>query len=115
MLDLNNLYWEEKQNIDLIKSTAQQIWDSNVQFGEIKVINSPYPEFEWDIILYNKFSVLMKYDRSILDISVKTNGDEKWLTDLTDEDIVEGFESCKPENLLHNFHVLDRFLRKNMS
>ncbi|MPN39957.1 hypothetical protein SDC9_187491 [bioreactor metagenome] len=39
---LNN---DAKVNISLIKATANQVWGNDVEFGELKVINSPYPEF----------------------------------------------------------------------
>lgn len=51
---LNNYLtdWEAVENIDLIKKTALQVWGENIEFGEIKGSNSPYPEFEWQIYLY---------------------------------------------------------------
>lgn len=112
MLDLNNLYWEEKQNIDLIKSTAQQVWGSNVQFGEIKVINSPYPEFEWPIYLYGKAEVGIYYDRSALDIGIKQNGKYELLGKFTNQNVLRGMKAMQPENLLHNFQVLDNVVKK---
>jgi hypothetical protein len=36
------------------------------------------------------------------------------LSQVAKETVFRGFDGMKPENLLHNFQVLDRFLRKNV-
>ena len=106
---------EAIRNIHLIKSVAEQIWGSNVIFGEINVLNTPYAQFELPMKLYREMDVLLVYDRSILDISVRKDNEYLWLSDLTDERIIEGFDSMKQEKLLYNFQVLDRLIRKNMN
>jgi len=109
---LNDL--EEVEHIGLIKETALKVWAKNVKFYKIKGINSPYPEFEWDIRLYNMFNIKLIYDRSILCIEVLTGEEYMELSRITDERIYHFFDSLKPENLLHNFQVLDRLLIKQM-
>ena len=101
-----------RENIKLIGELSEQIWGNNCEFGELKVLNSPYPEFELPMRLYNKVNVLLTYDRSILGIAVKTRNGNVWVDDLTSQTIHDGFESCKPENLLHNFQVLDEVVRE---
>ena len=106
---------EAIRNIHLIKSIAEQIWGDNVVFGEINILNTPYSQFEVPMKLYREMDVLLVYDRSILDISVRKDNEYLWLSDLTDEKIIEGIDSTKQENLLHNFQVLDRLICKNMN
>jgi hypothetical protein len=107
-------YWEEQKNIKLIEITANQVWGSNVQFSEIKVLNSPYPEFEWPMRLYGNVDVTLEYERSTVGIMIKTGEGYIGLSRMTDEQVFKGLKSCMPENLLHNFQVLDRLLRKRM-
>ena len=110
---LNNYLtdWEAVENIDLIKKTALQVWGENIEFGEIKGSNSPYPEFEWQIYLYSKFSIKLDYDRSTLSIGVPTKDGYVVLSSLANELVFGGFDGMKPENLLHNFQVLDRLIQ----
>ena len=111
MREVSGMLNEEAiRNIHLIKSVAEQIWGSNVIFGEINVLNTPYSQFELPMKLYREMYVL-----SILDISVRKDNEYLWLSDLTDERIIEGFDSMKQEKLLYNFQVLDRLIRKNMN
>lgn len=110
---LNNYLtdWEAVENIDLIKKTALLVWGENIEFGEIKGSNSPYPEFEWQIYLYSKFIIKLDYDRSTLSIGVPTKEVYVVLSSLTNESVFGGFDGMKPENLLHNFQVLDRLIQ----
>ena len=111
MLDLNNLYWEEEQNIGLIKSTAQRVWGNNVRFGEIKVIDSPYPEFELIMRLYNKINIMLVYDRSTLDIGIPKDGEYVLMDKFTDEPFVRGMRATQPDNLVNNFALLDKVVK----
>ena len=110
---LNNYLadWEAVENIDLIQKTALQVWGENIEFDEIKGSNSPYPEFEWQIHLYSKFSIKLNYDRSTLSISVPTKEGYVVLSNLTNESVFWGFDCMIPENLLHNFQALDRLIQ----
>ncbi len=94
-------------NIKLIGELANKVWGDNCEIGEVKITNSPFPEFKLPMRLYHKVDVILTYDRSILGIALKTAGGNKWVDDLTSQIIYDGFESCKPENLLHNLQVLD--------
>ncbi len=107
-------YWEEQKNIKMIEDVANQVWGSNVQFGEMKIINSPYPEFEWPMRLYGNIEVIIKYERSTVGILIKEGDDYIGLSRMTGEQVFKGLISCKPDNLLHNFQVLDRLLCKHM-
>lgn len=105
---LNN---DAYRNIELIKSTAQQVWENDCKFGELKEINSPYPEFVWILQLYGKFDVKLNYDRSTLHIEVPTKEGFEPLIGYTEESVFRGFDGMIPENLLHNFQVLDRLIQ----
>ena len=109
---LNN---DARANISLIKEIANQVWENNVEFGEIKVLDSPYPEFEWPMRLYNSVDVRLEYERSTVGIMVKTREGYIGLSRMTDDQVFKGLKSCKPENLLHNFQVLDGLLRKHIN
>ena len=106
---------EAHKNIELIKTTAQKVWGEDCVFGEFKEPNSPYPEFEWYMELYGRFEVRLEYDRGLLGIDVPTK-DGDVLVDIATEEPFGflGYEGIKPENLLHNFQVLDRLLKTYM-
>ncbi len=101
-----------EESIELIGALANQIWGSNCEAGQVKVLNSPYAEFEYPIRLYRRVDVTLTYDRSILGIAIKTQKGNMWVDDLTTQIIYDGFESSKPENVLHNFQVLDDVARE---
>ena len=105
---------EDRENIELIRTTAQKVWDEDCVFGEFKEPNSPYPEFEWHMVLYGRFEVLLTYDKSIIGLNIWIEERFVNLRKLTSEELVRGFDSSKPENLLHNFQVLDRLLKTYM-
>ena len=101
---LNN---DAKKNIDLITSTAKYLWNENVSFGKLKVLNTPYPAFEWMMNLYKKIDILLIYDRSTLDIGILKNGKYVLVSRFTDKPFIRGIKSTQPENLLNNFRLLD--------
>ncbi|MDR0951440.1 MAG: hypothetical protein LBM18_00745 [Oscillospiraceae bacterium] len=107
-------YWEDKQNIEAIKSIANQVWGEKCEFGDMKVIKSPYPEFEWPIVLHGKIDVVLTYDRSILGINIMTDNGYENIRKFTEKEYIRGFESCKPKNLLHNFRILDEVVKAMM-
>ena len=106
---------EAHRNIELIRATAQKVWSEECVFGELKELNSPYAEFEWYMVLYGRFEVRFEYDRGIPGIDVPTE-DGDALVGMGTEEVFGflGFEGMRPENLLHNFQVLDRLLRTYM-
>ena len=102
---------EAHRNIETIKAAADEVWGRDIEFGEIGVIASPYPEFELPARLYGTFNLRLEYDRSTLGIMLETAQGYVGLSRLTGEQVFRGLKSCKPENLLHNFRVLDRVVR----
>ena len=114
MLESNNRYDQEAQNnIALIKKTAQEVWGDNITFGEIEDSGAPWAEFKWPVKIYS-FPILFLYDRSIFDISVPVEDGYRILQLVTPEPMIEGFESTEPQNMFHNFKVLDRYLQQKM-
>ena len=97
--------------IKVIEVLSKQLWGSNCEIGQVKVLNSPYAEFECPMRLYHKVNVHLTYDRSILGIAVQTLKGNVWVDDLTNEMIYDGFESSISKNILHNFQVLDEVVR----
>lgn len=98
-------------NIAQIKAIAIHVWGENCVFGELEVLDRPFSEFCWPMRLYNAFDVLLEYERSSVGFKVNTQqGFIGWHL-LTNEQVIRGLKSCKPENMLHNFQVLDRVLR----
>jgi hypothetical protein len=102
---------EGERNIERIKTTATEIWGNMCFFGEIEVIPVPFCEFKWHMNIYNHFDVLLTYDRSILGIYVKIHEEYQSLRNLSTQEIIRGFKSCKQESLEHNFKALDDILK----
>jgi hypothetical protein len=105
---------EAIEDMALIEKTANQTWKNNIEFGELEEIKSPYPQFEWSMRLYDRYMIGLSYDRSTLSINIPTKEGQMALSRVAKETVFRGFDGMKPENLLHNFQVLDRFLRKNV-
>ena len=102
-------------NLELIKRVINAVWNGAAEILDVKILNRPFDMFEIYLSIYQQFQVILYYDRSILDIAIdEPDGNDTWLSDLTKEEVIEGFESMEPQNILHNFQVLDRYLRSKM-
>lgn len=101
------------QNIGIIKSTAEKVFGGNCVFGEIQLLDRPFTEFNLPMKLYNTFDITLEYERSTVGIMVKTSQGYIGLSRLTDQQVFKGLKSCIPENLLHNFKVLDELIKNN--
>jgi len=102
----------DKKEIDLIKNTAMQVFENNIEFGEFKEFDSPYSQFDWFVRLYGTIDAILVYDRSILTMGIIKDGEEIYIGEYTNKPIVRGFASTEPENLLANFRVLDDVAKK---
>ena len=105
---LNN---EAIANIEKLKSVATDAFGNNVDFGEIEVIKSPYPAFEMQLTLYKKYNVLLEYETSTFALKLFTGEKFEYLDKVTKDKIFYGFDSMIPENIAHNFDILDKALR----
>lgn len=106
---------EGRENIGKIKEVAIQIWGDMCQFGNVKILEAPFCTFELHMLIYNQFNIVLTYDRSILGININESGEYKNIRKFTNKEIKRGFESCEPENLSHNFKVLDEILKSMLS
>jgi hypothetical protein len=97
-------------NLEIVKQSLIKVWGQRARIINIKVLDRPFDMFEIHLAINHQHDVMISYDRSIVDISVLKDGKYKWLTDMTDLDVIEGFDSCRPENLIQNFEVLDKVL-----
>lgn len=104
---------EGKQNIKSIKNAAQIVWGEQCKIEDIQVHNAPFCMFELKIKLYDSFDILLIYDRSLLSINLKVEDNYINIRKLTNKQIRGGFDSCKLENLLYNFRILDEILTTN--
>jgi hypothetical protein len=103
---------EARKDLQTIQHVAYQIWGSNCEFKEITIVNSPYPEFELPMRLFKRIEVGIYYDRSALDIGILQGDKYVLLGKFTAEQVFRGMKSMEPENLLHNFKVLDEVTRE---
>lgn len=103
---------EANRNIQVMKEEAFHTWGSNCEFGAIDIKNSPYPEFELRLRLYQKVEVGIYYDRSAFDIGIGRDGRFVLLGKFTSKPVFRGMKAMIPENLRHNFQVLDEVARE---
>ena len=61
--------------------------------------------------LYDTYELKLVYDRSTLGININVDGQFIGLSRLAKEPVYRGFDGCEPENLLHNFKILDKTLK----
>lgn len=99
------------KNLALLKEYINRFWGNKAQITSVEIQNAPFDMFKIYVLAYGHCEILLDYDRSIVDISIKRDDRYTWLTDMTTDDIIEGFESCKTESLLHNFKILDKTLK----
>ncbi len=102
---------EGSENINKIRDAAKQTWGDQCRLQNPQVHEAPFCMFEIHMRIYDRFSVVILCDRSVVDISFRTNGRYEWLAELSPGTVVEGAESCRPENLLRNFRLLDAALK----
>lgn len=101
-----------RNNIDDLVDLIKQFWKYSVSNIHVaNVTDIPYDMFTLTMTLYDKYDITMDYDRSTISIKVNVNSQYTVLSKLTDEKVYKGFESCDPDNLQHNFKVLDMVLR----
>lgn len=102
---------EGLMHLKLLKNLMQQFWGSNARIINEEVLNAPFDMFKMNIIIYDKFEILIEYDRSIIGISIKIDNNFINLRKLTDKETIIGFESSGKDSILHNFKILDDVLK----
>ena len=97
-----------------IKSIENQ-WRNDVSAIQYRIVDTRRANiFIIEMEIFGKFNIKMEYENSTLGISVKQDNMFVGLSKLTNEKVYIGFDSCEPENIQHNFEVLDRTLCKMM-
>lgn len=103
--------WEAIQHIKLLQDIAYKVWGDNCTFGEIIEVESMYPAFDLPVKLYGKYNVKLEYEASTVGIYILLSGRYVGLSRII-SDVYKGFKSMYPENLEHNFRLLDRVLKQ---
>ena len=98
---------EGDENVVKIKEAGNYIWGEQFQIKELKDFNMPFCMFELYVNIYNKYDILLTYDRSIIGINIKIEGEYKNIRKLTNKEIKKGFDSNKYENIIYNFKILE--------
>ena len=101
-----------QEKVDELIKQIVNYWENNVSI--INIIThkgAPFDVFEISTILYNRFDVIFEYERSTIGIKIKVGKEYIGLSRLSKEPIIKGFKSYIPENMLHNFGVLDKTLK----
>jgi len=98
----------------LLKETALEIWQQDIEFLSEEVLDYPFDRFKIYFQLYGKFRIYLGYDRSIFALKLWEEEQYVYLSRITSEHIYKGFESTKPENIRHNYLVLDKILKERL-
>ena len=110
---LNN---DLQEKVDELINQIVSYWENKVSI--IKIIThegAPFDIFEVSALLYNQFNVMFEYERSTIGIRIKIGDEYIGLSRLSKESVIKGFKSYIPENMLHNFGVLDKTLKSMAS
>ena len=96
-----------------IKNRIMDYWGENVSdLNLLSITDKPYDMFTLSMRLYEKYDVLVDYDRSSLGFRVKMNADYIILSKLSRYPIYRGFDSyLTANNIMHNFRALDDVVR----
>jgi len=95
-----------------VVNRIKDFWGNNISnLTIVKVTDKPFNMFTLSMKLYDKYDVLIEYDRSTLGFSLKRNGEYYILSKLSKYPIYRGFDSYSSEsNILHNFQALEDVL-----
>ena len=105
---------EGVENYKLLKETALEIWQQDIEFLSEKVFDYPFDCFEIHFQLYGEFKIWLEYDRSIFALKLWEGEQYVYISRITSDHIYKGFESTKPENIKHNYLVLDKILKERL-
>ena len=104
-----------RPNIDKIIKLIKDKWKDNVSKVQFQIANTSRANiFKIEMVMYGDYNVRIEYENSMMEILILYKGNFITLDELTNEKVYIGFDSCEPENLQHNFEVLDRTLCKMM-
>ena len=101
----------DKRNLINILTALEKTWEDDWAIIKIDIKNAPFPLMDIEVQIYERYRVLLAYDRSLLGIFIIQGGEPIYIEKFTDEEIIGDFDSCEEAILLHNFHILDDVLK----
>ncbi len=103
---------EGVSNLKLLKDMLLRTWRNNVTILSETETQIPVDAFELLIVFYGHHKVLLEYEMGMFAFKIWTGKKFEYLDKFTNEKIVYGFDSMFPQNIQHNFEVLDEVLNK---
>ena len=98
---------EAQKNLETIRRLSGEMFGGDCKIDTVEVIDSPYPEFELRMRLYETVEVGIYYDRSAVDIGIKQNGQYVLLEKFTENPVYRGMKAMNEQNLKYNFTILN--------
>jgi len=102
---------EGKNNLEMLKKLANKTWGTNLKIIKTTIRDAPFDTFVFNMLIYEQYEVLLEYEKGTFSTSIKINGKFVFLDQLTDKNVVYGFDSLIPENITLNFNTLDETLK----
>ena len=99
------------KNYKLLKDTIFSFWNDNVEIQEEKKIEIPVDAFEIYMQLYGRHKVLLEYETGTFALKLWTGEKYEYPDKFINDKMVYGFDSMTPENIIHNFSVMDVALK----
>ncbi|MBC1560138.1 hypothetical protein HCA55_14760 [Listeria booriae] len=110
-------YIDPRHREEKIIEDIKNYWKDNISNFQIIDEDFSYGAFTLEFTLYNKFNVLLEYERGTAGFKIKNaNSSEDYtiLSKYTKEKVYRGFESLENDNFLENIKTLDLALKNNM-
>lgn len=98
-------------NLQVITELVKQFWHSNVQIGDVEILEAPFDMFNIYMIVYGNIEIRITYDRSLVNLEVKQVNEYINIRNIIKEGFVDGFASSEKEPFLHNLRIFDTYLR----
>ena len=115
---------EAQAALALTKSVAKEVFGDNIVFGELDIVQAPFSLFTMPVKIYGK-DARIEYELGYINLHLKVGyTDEitgKWteefvfLPHLTRKKMFWKQECMTPENMLHNFRVMDEVIKERMA
>ena len=97
-------------DLRLITELVKQFWHSNVQIGDVEILEAPFDMFNIYMIVYGNMEICITYDRSLVNLEVKQGNEYINIRNIIKEGFINGFASSENEPFLHNLRILDTYL-----
>ena len=97
-------------NLQMMKEWMNQYWHSNVEMGELEILNAPFDMFNLYLTVYGDREVRITYDRSLVNLEVKQGNAYEDIRRFLKAGFIDGFASSEKVPFLHNLKILDTYL-----